>query len=489
MVARRRAGRWPLALLVGVAVLASPGVAQAPQHISERDKQEGAKAHPQLLEEFGGAYSGPQADYVTRVGRRIAVQSGLSNSERDFTITLLNSPVNNAFAIPGGYVYVTRQLMALTNDEAELASVLGHEVGHVAAQHARKRQSTATRNSILGVLGQILVGAVAGNSGFGQLLQRGAGTAAQLATLGFSRSQEYEADDLGIRYLASAGYDPAASSSLLASLAAQTALDARLRGGNARAVPAWASTHPDPASRVRRALDRARATRVSGGTRNRDAFLNALDGVLYDDDPRQGVIEGTSFRHPDLRLAFTAPQGFALANGTRAVTISGSGGQAQFGGGTLSGGIDAYIDSVFSSVAGQGQAVNRGEIRRTQVNGIDAAYASALANSQSGRVQVTVFAYQPGGGSAYHFVTVTPANGGRVFDSMFASLRRLNASEAAAIRPRRVQVVTVQRGQTVSQLAERMAHPDLKLERFLTLNALASNARLTPGQRVKIVTY
>jgi len=155
--------------------------------MSQAEKAEGAKAHPELLAEFGGLYNGPQAAYVTSVGRKIAVQSSLSAQQSDFTISLLNSSVNNAFAIPGGYVYVTRQLMALMNDEAELAGVLGHEVGHVAAQHSKKRQSAAQRNSILGVLGQVLVGVVAGDSGLGQLLQKGVGTGAQRRTLKSSR--------------------------------------------------------------------------------------------------------------------------------------------------------------------------------------------------------------------------------------------------------------------------------------------------------------
>ncbi|MBX9883729.1 MAG: M48 family metalloprotease, partial [Novosphingobium sp.] len=140
--------------------------------ISAADKAQGAKAHPQLLAEFGGGVTGPQADYVEGVGKTIAFQSGLGNARSDFTVTLLNSPVNNAFAIPGGYVYVTRQLVALMNNEAELAGVLGHEVGHVAARHSQKRQSAATRNTILGALGSVLAGAVLGNSAFGQLGQK-----------------------------------------------------------------------------------------------------------------------------------------------------------------------------------------------------------------------------------------------------------------------------------------------------------------------------
>src|SRR5690606_31340943 len=143
--------------------------AQTAQAISSRDRQTGADQHPKLLEEFGGAVSGPQAAYVETVGKTIAVQSGLSHARHDFTAPLLNSPVNNAFAIPGGYVYVTRQLVALMNNEAELAAVLGHEVGHVAARHAAKRQTAATRNQVIGVLGSILSGALLGDSALGQI--------------------------------------------------------------------------------------------------------------------------------------------------------------------------------------------------------------------------------------------------------------------------------------------------------------------------------
>ena len=476
-----------VAALIGCA---SFGVAQTAQSISDKDKAAGAKAHPQLLEEFGGAYPGPQAAYVSTVGKKIAVQSGLSNSQRDFTISLLNSPVNNAFAIPGGYVYVTRELMGLMNDEAELASVLGHEIGHVAARHSQKREKAATRNTIFGALGQILVGAVAGNSGLGQILQKGIGTGSQLLTLKFSRTQEYEADDLGIRYLARAGYDPTAASTMLAALNAQTALDARVRGQDASSLPEWASTHPNGADRVTRARSRAQQTVGAGkGVRNRDAFITALDGVIYDDDPKQGIVDGRSFRHPDLRIAFTVPQGFTIANGTRAVSITGTSGQAQFSGGAMpSGGLPAYIDAVFRSLS-QSQ-IPYGDVRTTTVGGIPAGYASARVTSSGRQIDVNVFAYNPGGSGGYHFVTITPAGSGLgSFDSMVGSFKRLSDAEAAAIKPRRIDVVTVKSGDTVNSLAGRMAYPDYRLDRFLTLNALASNSVLRPGQKVKLIVY
>lgn len=456
--------------------------------ISQQDKAQGAKAHPELLAEFGGAYSGSQTAYVTGVGKRIASQSSLSSAQSDFTVTLLNSPVNNAFAIPGGYVYITRQLMALCNDEAEMAGVLGHEVGHVAAMHGQRRQKAATRNAIGGALLQVLTGAVLGNSGLGSILQRGIGTGSQLLTLKFSRSQEIEADDLGIRYLRSAGYDTAALSSMLASLAAQSALDARL-AGRSDAVPEWASTHPDPASRVSRALSNAKAAGGVGGQRNRDVFLNALNGTLYGDDPQQGVIEGSKFLHPELRIAFTAPQGFGMSNGTSAVSISGSGGQAQFGGARYDGNLDSYVRGVFQALV-KGSAVSIGEVSRTTVSGIPAAYAVTRANTQSGAMDVTVFAYETGPQAAYHFILLAPAGSGMgPFSPMVQSFRRLTTQEAAAIKPRKVSVVAVKAGDTIASLAGRMAYADYRQERFLTLNALGASAKLTPGQKVKIVTY
>lgn len=473
-----------LALAVAACATASePADAQSgrTRSISASERQQGAQAHQQLLQEFGGAYSGDETAYVTNVGRRIAVQSGLSNASSDFTITLLNSPVNNAFAIPGGYVYVTRQLMALMNDEAELASVLGHEVGHVAARHASSRNTTST----IGALLSGILGAVTGSSQIAQI----ASQAATLYTLRFSRSQEYQADDLGIRYLVQAGYDPLASSTVLASLAAQNTLDARIRGQDARTLPEWASTHPDPASRVNRARQRAQQTGRTGGLRNRDAFLNALDGVLYEDDPRQGIVEGNTFRHPDLRLQFTVPNGFTMANGSSAVSVSGSSGQAQFSAARYGGDLGSYIQGVFRALAGN-SSLPVGQLRSTRINGIPAAYATGRASTQSGQVDVTVFAYEFDADSAYHFVLLTRAGQGLgPFSSMVQSVRRLTTAEAQAIRPRRIDVVTVRAGDTPSSLSARMAYPNYRLERFNVLNGLAANARLTAGQRVKLVVY
>jgi predicted Zn-dependent protease len=472
-----------VAILLSAALIvpATPAATQRARSISASDKATGAKANPELLEQFGGAYTGPAAAYVSAVGKRIAVQSGLSNSQSDFTVTLLNSPVENAFAIPGGYVYVTRQLLALMNDEAELASVLGHEVGHVAARHSNKRNSRST-------IGQILsagLGALTGSSQIGQL----AGYGAQLYTLRFSRNQEYEADDLGISYLARARYDPFAAADMLASLNAETALDAQIKGADKDATPAWASTHPNTADRVARARNRAavEAPGPNPAARNRDAFLAAIDGMLYDDDPAQGIVDGQTFRHPGLKLQFTAPAGFALANSPSAVTVSGTGGQAQFGGGRSTGDLAAYVQQVFRGVGVQ-NGVAADAIRPARINGIEAVRALTRANTSQGQVDVGVVAYQPASGSVYHFVTLARAGSGfGPLAGMVDSVSRLSDAEAAAIRPRRVKVVTVAAGDTVASLSARMAYSDHRMERFRTLNALEQNEALKPGQKVKLI--
>lgn len=477
-------GAAPLALVGCMGT--SQSIPSASTPITQAEAQIGAQYHPQFLAEFGGAMSGPQAAYVEQVSKNIAVSSGLGNARESFTVSLLNSPVHNAFAVPGGYIYTTRQLVTLMNNEAELAGVMGHEVGHVAARHSQRRQQAAQRNSILGVLGAIGSSILLGNSGLGETLSRTFLQGSQMLTLRFSRQQELEADDLGIQYLGRAGYDRRAMGTVLASLAAQNALDARLAGRNA-SVPAWASTHPDPASRVQGALAKAGAAGAAGGVTNRDTFLSRIDGLLYGDDPAQGVIEGNTFIHPELMLSFTAPQGFFMVNGTRAVSIQGQAGQGQLTMAAYNGNLETYVRAAFTALGGQNSNLAPAQMQRTTVNGIPAAFGTARVNNGQSQVDVTVFAYEFARDRAYHFATITPAGGTGVFNAMYQSMRRISTTEAANVVPRKLQVVTVARGDTVASLARRMAYPSAQEERFRVLNALGSGEELTAGQKVKIV--
>ncbi len=464
--------------LILLATAATPIAAQqqSARSISASDKRQGASANPQLVAQFGGRYTGPQAAYVERVGKRVAVQSGLSNATGDFTVTTLNSPVENAFAIPGGYVYVTRQLLALMNSEAELASVLGHEVGHVAARHSQGRQTRSTIGSILAAGAGLLTGS--------NLATQVVGQGAQLYTLKYGRDQEYQADALGVRYITAAGYDPYAAADMLSALGASSSLAARSAGRDgAAAIPTWASTHPNSQDRVVRAEKLAAATgRAEPAAVQDTAFLRMLDGLPYDDDPAQGVVDGQNFRHPGLRVRFAAPAGYRIANGDDAVTIAGNGGQAQFETSTAST-PDAAIGARFRALG----APADGETQAGSVNGLPYAYRTVRASANGRAVDATVVAYRfPAG--VYTFTLVTPAGSGiGPFQPLLSSVAPLSATDAAAIRGKVVRIVTVGPRDTIDSLSARMAYPNLRRERFVTLNGLDASEPLRPGTLVKLV--
>lgn len=472
-------------LFLAATALATSSLAIAQvRGLSQRDVAESQRQHPQVLAEFGGAETGPRGAYVDSVGRRVAASSGLAGPSLRFTA--LNSAVENAFALPGGYVYVTRQLMGLMNDEAELGFVLGHETAHIAARHAQARESASRRNSIFGVLGAVL-GAAVGSSAIGNLLSQGA----QLRTLSFSRGQEYEADTLAIRYLSGAGYDPLASSSMLAALGRSAALEARTQGRSNRSTPEWAQTHPLNENRSRQAATLAqRSPRAGTGLRNRDNYLAQIDGLMIDDDPAQGVIDGRTFTHPDLRLQFTVPVGYQMQNGTTAVTVAGSGGQAQFSTGRFDGDFNRYIGQVIYGLTEGKAQVALSPLQQTTINGLPAGFVTGRAQTSSGVVDLSVMAYRFDANTAYHFVMLTRGGAGmQPFGAMLDSLRRITPAEAAGIRPRVIDVVTVRPSDSVASLAARMAYRDYRVERFLSLNGIANGARLVPGQKVTLVVY
>ena len=472
-------------LMLTVAALAfAPAAAQRLRYLDPRDVAEAQRDNVQLIQELGGAEGGPRAAYVESVGRRVGAYSGVANAGQALHFTTLNSAVENAFSVPGGYVYVTRQLMELMDDESQLAFALGHEVGHIAANHAHIREQYASRNS-LGVFGQI-IGAIFG-SGISDILT----ARSRLDMLSFSRDQEYQADTLGLRYMISAGYDPAGAAGVLAALTRQSALEARVQGRTNRQTPEWASTHPLSENRMQRALAAARATgRLGTGIRNRDQFLSELEGIFVDDDPAQGVIEGPTFTHPDLRIQFSVPQGYLMSNGVDAVTISGSAGKAQFRGGQFTGSLDNAILLAFRQLTGGEANFAVPPPRHVAINGMPAAVTTVRVNSNSGPVDASVAAYQWDPQRIYYFVMLTPAGYGvSPFLPMINSLRRITAAEAAAIRPRVIHIETVRPGDTVKSLSSRMAYRDFKLERFLSLNGLAANSSLVPGQKVKLVVY
>lgn len=471
-------------LLAACVTLAGCGSAdnQEPE-IRVEESRLGAEQHPKLLAEFGGSYGGPEAAYAARLGETIAAQAGLAGQ---CTFTLVNSDVVNAFAVPGCYIYVTRGLMGIVNSEAELGSVLAHEVGHIVAAHNRRQQRRSSWRS----LGVAAVGLVTGS----ERLSRMAGEAAQYFTLRYSRTQEYEADDLGIRYLAAAGYDPYAAADMLGALSRQERFQARTRGRDeARGIPEWARTHPLTDNRIARADVTAAATGLGRGAlpEKEAAFLSEVDGLLYGDDPAQGFVQGRRFAHPIMRIGFEAPAGFTLTNSPQAILIEGPVGvRGEFGGGPMpAGGLEAYAEALVAQLLRDAPA-QVGPAEGAIVNGVPAVLLPVLVETGQGDVELAVAAYAGADGGVYHFIMASqPSPASRAaIAALFGSFRLLSAQEAAALKPREIQTVAAGPRDTVETLAQRMA-TDHRVDHFLMLNGRAANQPLRPGERVKIVTW
>ena len=236
-----RTRRLPVAILVSALALApacsrvenpATGRSEYTTLSAEQERELGAQEHPRILQQFGGAYSDEELQaYVQAVGNRVAANSDQPDAE--FTFTLLDSEVPNAFALPGSYVYITRGLLALAETEAEMAGVLGHEIGHVTARHTAQRQTQATGAGVLATLATIAA-AVLGGEVAGQLAQQATGVGAQAYLASYSRDQEFQADDLGVGYMTAAGYDPEAMATFLEKLAAEFRARPRDRRGRRR---------------------------------------------------------------------------------------------------------------------------------------------------------------------------------------------------------------------------------------------------------------
>ena len=465
----------PLALAALLTGSVAPAMAQS------RGSEQAREQQTQLLNSLGGAYTGPQAAYVSRIGEKMAVAGGLGGR---CTFTLVNSEVINAFAAPPGCdIYVTRGLLSILNSEAELAGVLGHEVGHVARRHfARQRNQ-----QVLTGLAAVLVGAVAKSEEIGQL----AGKAAQLGTLSYSRSQEYESDTFATQTLPSAGYPRDGISSALAALQRQDEYATRAAGrAGSGAIPVWARTHPLTATRIQRAgKDTGKAPPVSGPLEvGEAAYLTAMDGMLYGDDPAQGFVRGAAFVHPGLGIAFEAPRGFSLTNGASAVGIAGPGGyRGDFTSGRLGGArLETHAGEALRAILGQAVA-EIGSPRRTTINEIDAVALTARATSQGQPVDLTVVAYDLGGDSVYRFTALAPAGQTATFDPLFRSFRRITNAEAGQFGAQRIGLVTVRGNDTSETLAARMSVSSDRLALFRMLNNLRPGETPAPGRRVKLV--
>ena len=453
----------------------------------EEELKVGRDEHPKILRQFGGEYPDPKIRaYVQELGKRLAARSEMP--ELDWHFTVLNSDVINAFALPGGYVYVTRALLALASSEAELAGVIGHEIGHVTARHAAQRYSRGTAAAIGATGLGVLVGVLTGSGALAQGASQLAGAGAQTWLAGYSREQEFQADELGVRYLARDGYDVYAMARFLEKLGEDSRLSAEMMGRPEAADEfSILQTHPRTPERVRAAIEEAgEAARRPDAIVNREPYLRTIEGLAWGGDVEDGFIKNRVFVHPRLRLKFEVPEGFRLTDSAAAVVARGPDG--------------ALIAFMANARAPAGDAAALAAFLRQRdfrgvetltVDQLPAATGVSSGQTRSGvRVDQRVVLIR-GADRVWQFVFQTSSDTTARFEPLFLrttrSFDQLTAAQAAAEKPLRIRLARVGAGDTPETMARRMATADPALRRFEVLNGVKPGDRLEPGQLVKLI--
>ncbi len=431
-----------------------------------------ARERKQLLGFYGGEYRAPATErFLDEVLVKLAAAS--DTPSQVYRVTVLNSPIVNAFALPSGDIFVSRGLLALANDTSEVAAVMAHEIAHVTERHASRRAEIEKNSAVIAKAAAVIDD---------QNRQKNFQNYAQFSLAAFSRQQEMDADQVGIRVIAKAGYDPFAASRFLVSLGRATDLRQSLHpGGDAK--PDMMATHPSTPERVAHAVAVARGIAAPGlGETGHDRYLAAIDGILYGDDPAQGFVRGRRFIHPRLGFAFTAPDGFVLENSAQAVLGVTPSGTEALRLDSLKLGAGQTLDSFIAK--GWIDGLQASPAEALKVNGLDAVTATAKADAWSFRLAAVKI-----GNDVYRLTfaakDLTPETDRRFRDSI-ETFRRITPEDARDVKPMRIAVVTAAAGDTAEAFAPRMAVPDHPLETFETLNGL-EGAQLDAGRRYKVV--
>jgi predicted Zn-dependent protease len=431
---------------------------------------EGQSDHARLVAAFGGEVRAPGVQrLLNEITVRLVTASDLP--DQAYQVTILNSPVVNAFALPSGRLYVTRGLLALANDTAEVAAVLSHEMAHVTLRHASSRSEFEARSQLLTQVSETVL-----NNPDEAALAR---DRSRFTLASFSRAQELEADQAGVRVLARAGFDPFGAPRFLTALG-------RAGGGTDQNRPRLSdmlSTHPSTGERINLALQAARRASVPGmGEGDRIQYLQALEGFAYGDDPADGLVRGRRFAHARLGVAFEAPEGFALENTSQAVLGSSADGSRRLLFDAAQTPEGQSLEEVLRST--WNDTIEPGSMEATTVNGLPA--ATALSRGRDWTFRLSAIRI---GTTTYRLIVAVKSGMGDVeapFRRALGTVRQISPEEARALRPLRIQVVAAKAGETVESIAARMA-VDRPIERFLLLNGLDRSASLRAGERYKII--
>ncbi len=449
-----------------------PVAVVAPRMPSAAEEAIGARENPRVVAEYGGVYE--DADLEQEVAHVVSrlVDASDDPSHR-YKITILNSPVANAFALPGGYLYVTRGLIALTDESSELAAVISHEIAHVLLNHALERAKVAEQTEI--------VERVAADVLTDPTESRAARDGSRMTLATFSRNQEIEADRVGITIAGRAGFDPFAASRFLDKL--QAYAEFRSAIGRHDDAAGFLASHPAAIERRQLALVVARQFGAPGiGERTEKGYLQALDGMVFGDDPSEGFVRGHEFLHPRLAIAFRVPDDFKLENTKKAVlAAAGEDTAMRFDGVT----VDTSTSPAAYLASGWINGLVDGSIEETTVNGLPAATANAAAGDWVFRIGAVKI-----GGSMYRLIFADRSNGATIDTALAATLssfHRMTQTEIARLHPLRIDIVTVRDGEGVGDLAARMQGTEHSLDLFRLLNGLAPGDAVTAGQLVKVV--
>jgi len=455
--------------------LAAP-VAASPPQMSPAELRE----HERILATYGGVYDNPQLQaMVEQLVERLVASS--ERPDLHYQVTILNSETVNAFALPTGRLYVTRGLIALANDESELAAVVGHEMGHVIARHAELRAEKIRDEE----LKDRVLASLFSDSQEGAL----ALAKSKLTLATFSQMQELQADAIGIGIASRAGYDPYGAVRFLASLERNSELKPQQSGAINSAPPDFLASHPATPERISHALAIARQYKPPAAdtpqqmAEARDAYLAKIDGIVFGEDPSEGLVRGRRFLHPRLGFTFTAPDGFMLDNTAQAVLGVRRGGDAALRLDVVHVPAEQTLPAYLSS--GWIENIDPASVHDVTINGFAGATATAKGDNWDFRLYAIRF-----GSDVYRFIfaskNLSPESD-RTFRECVGTFRRMTLAEMREAKPAHLKVVTVAGGDTVERLAARMAVPDRRVERFRMLNGLDPGGKLEPGSEVKIV--
>jgi predicted Zn-dependent protease len=451
----------------------------------------GQEADAEVRAEYG-VYDNPALQaYVNEVGQKLAAQSHRSNLR--WTFTVVDSPDINAFALPGGYVYITRGLMAYLNSEAELAGVLGHEIGHVTARHASQR-ATRAQTAGIGVLAASVLGAVLesryGVGGLGEMAQQGAGAIAQTNILSYGRDQELQSDQLGAEYLHRIGRDPNAMFTVLNVLKQNevfTADQQRAAGKQVNRMPTYLSSHPSNEQRLQEITRIAAQYKGPYADAGRARYLQAINGMTFGDSKAQGMVRGRNFYHEGLGFVLQAPQGWEFQNSSQQLLVISSDSQAA-------------VVMVPSNTRGDLEGAIRqlkpdsGNVSRLNINGLPAVYFNGTSGGKP--LEVTAVTLR---GNDFLMRSLAkqganPQQYSRDQQAIINSFRQMTANDSAVARPYTLRTVTMPRtgpgqgfrtlAQDVTRSAPSVANPEGQVR---LLNQAYPQGDAAPGQVVKTI--